>query len=1360
MSTELEQRLARLSSDQIKTLVRRLERPGTKPRAPATMQRNVNGEYPLSSAQERMWFLCQLNPESRAANNPGAMRVRCRRPLDRDRMFGGVEEVARRHDILRTTFHDIGGRPFQRVHAELTPRRAWQDLRALAPAEREAEALRIAAEEGRQAFDLQNGPLLALRILQLNDLEYMLLVTTHHIVSDGWSNALFARELSAIYDALEQGGAMPALPPFQYIDHVQWEQDWLRGPSYAGQLAYWRERLLPEAPPLALPTDRPRGTAPRHEGALHSVTLPDGLSEALRRFARQQRLGLFHVLMGAWLLLLYRYTGQDDLVIGTSTANRDRAETQGVMGLFINTLAIRVRADGDDSVRAFLGQVQATTLAALRHQELPFEKLIGELRPQRNLQAHPLFQVMYVHQNVPSLYEVPGMTLELLKIDYQTTKFDLNLWSEEVNGQLVLTLYYASALFDAATIARMLGHYRTTLEKMVATPDAAIGRLRYFDDEVRHAPQCAAPRDCVHRRFEARALLDAGRVAVEGGGQRLTYAELNARANRLARHLRALGAGPDRPVALLMDRGANAVVAMLAVMKAGSGYLALDHDYPARKLAAMLADAGATILVTESRQRDLVEAFELPLRPVYLDHADAELSRHAADNLDVQVPADGLAYLMYTSGTSGAPKGVAVEHRHLLGYCDAVWPQMGLAAGDRCATVSSFAADLGNTMIFPALLNGASVVVVDAALATDAVGLAAFFAAAPVQALKIVPSHLLALLSARDAAHVLPQRCLVLGGEACPVELVEQVRALAPDCALLGHYGPTETTIGVMTYPVPPMSALAGRQLPLGFPLAGTRIYLLDAALEPVATGIEGEIYIGGNNVTRGYWNRPELTAQRFIPNPFVPGDRLYRSGDIGKYRADGTLEFIGRRDGQIKLRGFRIEPGEIEAALTAHPAVLQAVLRPPVADDASGQLAAFVHLRAGTEATPADIKTFVAQRLPPQMVPATIVVLDQIPLTANGKIDYARLMAPSPSSRTVAARPPRDDCEAALLRIWRELTGVEAIGVQDNFFDVGGHSLLAVQLMARVYDAWGVRLPLASLFTHGSVEQMAALLRASGAPIAQTPLVTIQPLGTRTPLLLCHPAGGDVLCYMPLSRALGSDFPLIAAQATTARGEASIAGLARVYADAAFTAFGSGAPVLGGWSMGALVAFEMAQIYRRERGIAPTVIILDQPAPGRHSEQAMDDIQRLLLFAQKAAMFAGRDFALSEATLRDADDQQRNALFFSLFKAHQLIPEGTDVRQFRGYLDTMLLHNRIALDYRPQVYAGKVLLLRAQYAMPVGAKKSRAADLGWQQYAAQPVEVVAVPGDHVTMMRPPHVNVLAASLAAYLPQNGDRTHG
>jgi amino acid adenylation domain-containing protein len=1358
MNSELGQRLARLSSDQIKTLVRRVERPDAKPRAPATMPRNANQEYPLSSAQERMWFLCQLNPDSRAANNPAAMRVRCRRPLERELLFRGVEEVARRHDILRTTFHDVGGKPFQRVHATLTPRCAWQDLRALAPAQREAESLRIAAEEGCQAFDLRNGPLFALRVLQLDELDYMLLVTSHHIVSDGWSNALLASELSAIYDALGQGSGLPAPPSFQYIDHVQWERDWLGGESYERQLAYWRGQLLPEAPPLPVPTDRPRGAAPRHEGALHSVTLPDALGESLRRFARQQQLGLFHVLMGAWLLLLYRYTGQDDLVIGTSTANRDRAESQGVMGLCINTLAIRVRANGDDSVRAFLNHVKTTTLAALRHQDLPFEKLIGELRPQRNLQAHPLFQVMYVHQNVPSLYDVPGMTLELLKIDYQTTKFDLNLWSEEVNGQLVLTLYYASALFDAGTIARMLRHYRTTLENMVAAPDTAIGRLRYFEDDLRHAPASAppVPGDSVHLRFETRALADAERLAVEGGGERWSYARLNAMANRLARHLVALGAPIDRPVALLLGRGANAVCAMLAVMKAGAGYLALDPGYPARQLAVVLTDAGATIVVSESPYRALIDHLGLPLRTVYLDEADDELARHPSTNLDVRVAADSLAYLMYTSGTTGVPKGVAVEHRQLLSYCDAIWLQMGLTPGDRCATVSSFAADLGTTMIFPALLNGASVIVVDAALATDAVGLADYFAAAPVQALKIVPSHLRALLSARNAADVLPRRCLVLGGEACPADLVARVRELAPDCALLGHYGPTETTVGVATYRVP--AAPEGRQLPLGFPLPGSRIYLLDAALEPVATGVEGEIYIGGNNVARGYWNRPELTASRFIANPFLAGDRLYRSGDIGKYRADGALVFVGRRDRQIKLRGFRIEPGEVEAALAAHPAVAQAVLRPPTEDGPAGQLSAFVRLHPGAEAEPADIKSFAAQRLPPQMVPAFIGVLDEIPLTANGKIDHARLNAPA--RQEVAPRPPRDDCEATLLRIWRELIGVEDLGVQDNFFDVGGHSLLAVQLMARVYDAWGVKLPLASLFAHGSVEQMAALIRTSGALAPQTPLVTIQPRGKRTPLCLCHPAGGDVLCYMPLSRALGPDFPFIAAQSLAKAGQSSIADLARGYADAAFAAFGAGAPMLGGWSMGALVAFEMAQLYRRGRGLMPTVVILDQPAPGQHAEAPMDDTGRLLLFAQKAAMFAGRDVDLSEGALRGADEHGRTALFFKLFKDLQLIPEDTDARQFGGYLDTMLLHNRMALEYRPQVYAGKLLVLRAVDAMRIGAQHDRAPDLGWQQYTELPVEVVAVPGDHVSMMRAPLVDVLAARLAPYIPNVGDAPHG
>lgn len=1359
MSTELGQRLARLSGDQIKALVRRLEGPDARSRAPATMARNAGGEYPLSSAQERMWFLCRLNPESRASNNAAALRARCEAPLDRERLARGIEEMARRHEILRTTFHDVGGRPFQRIHPAMALRFAWQDLRGLAPARREAEALRIAAEEGLQPFDLESGPLFAVRILQLDALEHLLLVTSHHIISDGWSNALFSRELSAIYTALGQGGhGTPAAPEFQYVDHVQWERDWLRSEAYARQLAYWRARLLPEPAPLRLPTDRPYGAAPRHQGALRSMTLPDDLGAALRRFAREERLGLFHVLMGAWLVLLYRYTGQSDLAIGTSTANRDRPESQGAMGLFINTLAIRVRADGGDSVRTFLGQVKATALEALRHQELPFEKLIGELRPQRNLQSHPLFQVMYVHQNVPSLYEVPGMTLELLKVDYGTTKFDLNLWSEEVNGKLILTLYYASALFDAGTIARMLAHYRTVLESMVAAPDAAIGRLRYFQPEAQPAPCAAiapAPGDSVHRRFEARVPTDGHRLAVEGGGECWTYAELNARANRLARHLLALGAAPGRPVAMLLERGAAAVGTILAALKAGAGYLALDPGYPARRLAELLVDADADIVVSESRHRALIESLDVPIRAVYLDGDAAGIARLDPANLSLPVAADSLAYLMYTSGTSGRPKGVAVEHRQLLSYCDAIWPLMGLSPGDRCATVSSLAADLGNTMIFPALLNGATVVAIDGALATDAVGLAAYCAAAPIQALKIVPSHLRALLSARNGADLIPRRCLVLGGEACPVDLVAQVRALAPDCTLVHHYGPTETTVGVLAYRVPP--APAGTCLPLGFPLAGSRIYLLDHALEPVAPGVEGEIFIGGGNVARGYWKRPALTAERFIASPFVAGDRLYRSGDIGKYRADGAIEFVGRRDHQIKLRGFRIEPGEIEAALAAHPDVAQAVLRPPAAGDATAHLAAFVCLRPGAAAEPDAIKAFLAQRLPPQMVPAAIVVLERMPLTANGKIDHARLVAPAPVAEAPAARPPCDDYEAKLLQIWATLIGGAGIGVHDNFFDVGGHSLLAVQLMARVFDAWGVRLPLASLFTHGSVEQMAALLRERGAQAGpRAPLVAIQPEGTRAPLCFCHPAGGDVLCYQALSRALGPDFPFFGMQASKHAGQPSIAGLARAYADAAFGAFGATPPVLGGWSMGALVAFEMGQTYRRERGRAPLVVILDQPAPGQDADRDMDDGARLLLFAQKAALFAGRDFGLSEAALRGLSEAGRTALFFDLFKTHGIIPATTVVDDFRGFLDTMLLHNRIALAHRPQVYAGKLLVLRAADAMRIGPRGERAPDLGWQQYSEQPVQIVDVPGDHVSMMRPPHVDVLAARLAACLTHTGE----
>jgi len=1364
MSTQLEQRLASLSPDQIKALVGKIGK--TEGRAATgvrRMARNASQSYPLSSAQERMWFLGQLSQEARAFNNPAALRATTDRPLDRDRLEHSLTLVGQRHEILRTTFHTEDGRPIQVVQDELPLKFVWTDLRGLPVTDREREATQISFAEGRQTFDLETGPLMAMHVLQLGDLEYLLLVTSHHIVSDGWSNAMFSKELSAIYAALgDPGAAAPPPPAFQYVDYVEWERTWMASDAFRSQLAYWATQLSPELAPLPLPADRPRPRVMSHAGGMETLTAPAELVARVRRFAKDERASLFQTLIAAWMALLHRYSGAEVVSVGTSSANRNKREFQGVMGLFINTLVIRTPVDGRQPFREFLRTVQAVCQDAMKHQELPFEKLIGELNPQRSLNVHPIFQVMFVHQNVPALYDVPGMRLKLVKVDYRTSKFDLNLWAEEINDDLIFTLYYARDLFDAATVRSVLGHYQTLLESAIDTPDQPLGTLAYFPRETPaawpadHLPAEARPGvEPFHRRFEAQVERSPEAIAVDGPDGALTYRALNAGANRAARHLQALGVERDAPVALLTSRTPRMIAGLLGIMKAGGAYVPIDPAHPIGRVDLVLQDSGARLLVTEERFRPAIERLTAPVHAVYLDSSELTAADDDGRNLETAVSADRLAYLVYTSGTTGKPKGVAVEHRSLVSYTDAMSAVMKLRPGDRCATVSSIAADLGNTMIFPALAHGASVVVIPEDLATDAVGLAGYFSAHPVDALKIVPSHLAALLASESPQLLLPRRLLILGGEASSTGLIARIRAAAPACRILNHYGPTETTVGVLTYEVPQDGDEARGIVPLGFPLAGSRVYVLDKARQPVPAGISGEIYIGGTNVARGYLNRPDLTEERFVPSTFVPGDRLYRTGDQAKRLEGGAIVFLGRVDRQIKIRGFRIELGEIEHVLAAHPDVEQAVVLAPKVDDPRPQVVACVQRRAGSTVDAGPLKQYLAGHLPSAMIPAVFVFIDRVPLTSNGKIDYGALAGLDAGRPASGHQAPRDPVELGLLHIWREILSVADLGIDDNFFDAGGHSLLAVQLMARINQTFGRHLALVTLFDHGTIRHLADLVRAEADETPRSPLVAIQPKGTQTPLVFVHPAGGNVLCYYTLAQGLGSRRPFFGLQAEASNGDARTASIARVaerYFQAIVDAQGDRQPILGGWSMGALVAFEIGQVYARERGLTPTVISLDQPAPlsnGRRDLRPDDDLARLLAFSIKASEFVGEDLGVTESRLRRLSDEEQAGVLLERFKANRLAPETTTVKDFRGFLELMLAHNRITTEYAPAEYAGTILVVRADDDTSAG--RAREPDLGWQQYSAQPVEVIGVPGNHVSMMRDPNVHVLAERLAARL---------
>lgn len=1383
--TTLENRLAAMSPDKIKALVQKMNKASGAENGLPKIARTPGKRYPLSSAQERLWFLSQLSPDSRAANNPGALRARTTSPLDRELFQRSLDEVGRRHEILRTTFHTEGGRPVQIVHEKLPLVFGWQDISHLPGDEREREAEKIAVAEGRQEFDLTTGPLITMKILRLAELDYMLLITSHHIVSDGWSMAMFATEVASIYNALEKGEPhnFPE-PEIQYLDYVFWEREWTEKGKAESHLNYWKDVLYDPPSPLELPADRPRPRIKSDAGSIEKLTISAGQADALREFARTEGTSLFQVLIAAFNALLYRYTGQEDLIIGTSVANRNKRQFQNVMGLFINTLPIRTRIDGNGPFRDYLQNVQAVCGEALLHQELPFEKLIEELNPQRNLNAHPLFQVMFVHQNVPSLYVVPGMELELFKVDYQTSKFDLTLWVEEINNEFLLTLYYSTDLFESATAKRMLAHYQTMLESAAADAGCAVKNLSYFSSQELEFARAEDGRDSAaeespaanrsfHRRFEEQVSKHPDNIAVECGGEKLTYRELNASANRLARHLQKVGVGSNSIVALLTGRSTRMLAAMLGIMKAGAAYLPLDETHPPGRWETILGDSGAKVLVTEESFRGAIGI--LPLKAVYLDSDAAEMAQNDESDPATEVSADGAVYVIYTSGTTGAPKGVCIEHRNLTNYCDAVWREMKLSPGDKFATVSSPAADLGNTMIFPPLLNGASVVIIPQDLATDASGLSAYFAQNPVDCMKIVPSHLHALLKSEKAVHILPEKLLVLGGEAAPAGLIETVREKSPVLRILNHYGPTECTIGVLTCEFEENA----KALPLGFPLTGNRVYVLDGNRRPVPLGIAGELYIGGAQVARGYLNRPELSAERFVTDPFLPGERLYRTGDKAKFLPGGAVAFLGRVDRQVKIRGFRVELPEIENILSRHAGVESAVVLPPAPEDSRGQLTAYIKAMPGAELSAETLKKYLGNQLPPYMVPGAFVLLENIPLNANGKIDYQALakceISAAVDGETENVRKaPRDQTELELLQIWQELLGSEDIGIDDNFFDVGGHSLLGVQLMSRIDEKFGRHLPLASLFEHGTVEQIARSISREETSGQSSPLVCIKPGAPDRNMFFVHPAGGNVLCYYELARSLGNGCTFYGLQATPDGDGAevshtSVTEMAKKYLGAVAQVRAGTTPIFGGWSMGALVAFEMARLYVLEHERLPIVVVLDQLAPqvsavsavsgGGSQDRDIDDTSRLLAFAGKVSQLIGKDLGVTADALSGENFAEQTAVFLDRFKAAALVPENTSVAGFQGFLELMLMHNRITAEYSPGRYPGKILVFRAAeadatlnldpaLAAAAGISADREPDLGWQKYSSRPVEVIPVPGDHVSMMAAPNVQPLAEKLA------------
>ena len=1040
-------------------------------------QSRETNKFPLSFAQQRLWFLDQLEPNSAVYNIPDMQQFSG--PLNLAALERSMSELIRRHESLRTTFQSIDGEPVQ-VIAEAQPRKIEViDLSHLPQGEREAEAQRMARDEGEVPFDLSRGPLFRFRLVKLEEEEHLLLLTMHHIIADGWSLGVLGRELSALYQAfsMDQSSPLEELT-IQYADFAVWQRQWLQGETLEKQLAYWREKLGGELPVLDLLTDRPRPPVQTYRGSAEERILSAEVTERLKQVSTENGATLFMTLLAAFNVVLWRYTRQQDILIGSPIANRNRTEIEGIIGFFVNTLVLRSTVNPEMSFREFLAQVRETTLGAYGHQDVPFERLVEELQPERTLNRPPLFQVMLTLQTWEEMH-LDGLEMTSMNTKREVTKFDLSLFLSETEIGLYSWGAYNTDLFDGSTIARLLKHFHTLLEEIAANPDARLSELSLMTTEERqqfeqwNQTQSEYERDkCVHQLVELQASRQPNALAVVYGEKQISYGELNRRANRLAHYLRAHGVGLEIRVGVLMERSANWIVALLGILKAGGVYVPLDGSYPAGRLRFMVEDAEIRLLLTESGQ-PRIEASEV----VFLDQDWEWLESESAENPENVTQAEDLAYLMYTSGSTGQPKGVGVPHRAINRLVRNT-NYVKFDESDRVAQISNASFDAATFEIWGALLNGSRVVVLEKETALSPKELKKQLVEHEISAMFLTTALFNQTALSRPEIFA-SLKYMIFGGDTADPRAVHRVLGEGRPEHLVNAYGPTENTTFTTWYDAQE-SDIGARMIPIGQPLSNTEVWVLDQQSRMVPVGVPGELCIGGDGLARGYIRRPELTAEKFVPHPYSrnAGARLYRTGDLVRYREDGNIEFLKRMDQQVKVRGFRVELGEIESTLNQYGAVVESV----VVDrkDSSGdiRLIAYFVPEDGVEPTSLELLTFLQEKLPSYMLPSAFMAIKEIPLTPNGKVDRRALPAPEQIEVSTAGFiAPRTEMEQLVAEIWCEILGITQVGADSNFFDLGGHSLLATRVMNRIRERCGVELPLRVLFEFPTVVSLAAKL-------------------------------------------------------------------------------------------------------------------------------------------------------------------------------------------------------------------------------------------------------------------------------------------
>ncbi|MDQ0703453.1 amino acid adenylation domain-containing protein/non-ribosomal peptide synthase protein (TIGR01720 family) [Pseudomonas sp. W3I7] len=1088
---DLVSRFLRLPLEQRQQFYQRLQSRGMSfAQLPIASIREEGQHAPLSYAQERQWFLWQLDPDSAAYHVPGALRLSGR--LDKAALQRSFDTLVARHESLRTRLHLEGEQRAQQVLAHA----------AIEIAERPVDETQLKASveaEIARPFDLQQGPLVRVSLLGLSAEEHVLVLVQHHIVSDGWSMGVMVQELMQLYAAYSQGQDCTLAPlPIQYADYAVWQRRWMEAGEKARQLDYWRELLSGTQPVLELPLDYSRPAQQSFLGARQDMALEPALVAGLKALAQREGVTLFMLLLAAFQAFLYRYSGQSDIRVGVPIANRNRVETESLIGFFVNTQVLKADLDGQMTFTQLVQHTKRRALEAQAHQDLPFEQLVEALQPERSLSHNPLFQVMFNHQaKTPSAeQQLPGLRVTSLELETQSAQFDLSLDTQESGDGIWASLTYATDLFGAATAARMLGHWLSLLRAAVANPALALQDLAMLDTTERqqllyqwNATERAYPQgQWVHQLIEAQVLKQPDAAALRFGDVALSYAELNRRANRLAHRLIEAGVGPDSLVGLAVERSIEMVVGLLAVLKAGGAYVPLDPEYPRERLAYMLEDSGVKLLLTQAH---LLEQLPIPQGLETLVLGESGFDSYSDANPDTVLDGENLAYVIYTSGSTGQPKGAGNRHSALLNRLQWMQEAYGLGVSDSVLQKTPFSFDVSVWEFFWPLMTGARLVVAAPGDHRDPARLISLITAEHITTLHFVPSMLQAFLQDPAVSSCHSVQRIVCSGEALPVDAQQHVLAKLPHAGLYNLYGPTEAAIDVTHW----TCVDEGRDaVPIGRPIANLGCYILDSHFEPVPIGVLGELYLGGVGLARGYHRRPALTAERFIAHPFVSGERLYRSGDLARYRADGVIEYAGRADHQVKLRGLRIELGEIEARLLAHDCVREAAVLAPD----SQYLVGYLVLQNAADDWRDVLSAHLAETLPDYMVPAQWMLLEQMPLSPNGKLDRKALPKPEATQQYEA---PQSALEQQIAAIWADVLGIEQVGLNDNFFERGGDSIISIQVVSRARAA-GIHFTAKALFQHQTVRSLARVAQLQTARVidqgpvqGQTPLLPFQQL-------------------------------------------------------------------------------------------------------------------------------------------------------------------------------------------------------------------------------------------------------------------------